>query len=257
MNFFKHLRIFFFLALLASGCQGAFSAKSLEEPILETALTWPDLLARFESGLFSLDRLDRKSSRLIEHSIRTLVQEERNWGRVEFLIERLNKSGNEDAYRLSLKLQIHLAMVQKSYGEAEKGLVSLIVKEPEERGPRLALAILYLRSAQFTKSIPLFNELLPEPRAVLGLIAAHRQLEDNDRVDTLCQKYREPIAEHWELTINCALFESQNMASPQKALDDLYASLALQNQSSEASLRLKEMISRIEASRSQVAEETR
>jgi hypothetical protein len=257
MNFSRTLLLLLGLQGLVSACQTSLTAKRFDAQGTDGPLAWGELLARFETGVYSLKTLDEATCRMIEQSVLALVGDERNWTRLDYLIKRLESYPSESSYTLSIKLKTHLALAQKDYGLAENGLLKLIEKEPADPRPKMALGILYLRGAQFAKSIPYFNDLLPDRRAIVGLIAAHRQLEDNDRVDALCEQYDEDSPDNWEIALNCALFEAQNLSSPQNALKGLQASFSLQPPESEAAMRLRETITKIEASRRIVEDEAR
>ncbi len=257
MNFSKILLVLLSLQWVTAACQTSLTAKRFDAQSTDEPLAWTELLQRFETGLYAFKNLDANTSRAVERSILAMVGDERNWTKIEYLAKRFEVYPSEASYLLSVKLKTHLALAQKDYGAAEKGFLKLIEKDPVDPRPKMALGILYLKGAQFAKSIPYFNELKEDRRAVLGLIAAHRQLDDNDRVDALCETYKEETADNWEIALNCALFEAQNLSSPQNALDELQASLKLQALESEGAMRLRETITRIEASRRMTDEEAR
>ncbi len=257
MNCSKILLLILSLQYINTACQTSLSAKRFDAQDADQPLGWIGLLQRFERGLYSFKSLDAAASRAVERSVIAMVGDERNWTKIEYLIKRFEIYPSEESYKLSVKLKTHLALAQKDYGVAESGLLKLIEKDPLDPRPKMALGILYLKGAQFAKSIPYFNDLKEDRRAVLGLIAAHRQLDDNDRVDALCEQFKEETADNWEIALNCALFEAQNLSSPQIALEELQASLKLQPLESEGAMRLRETITRIEASRRVTDEEPR
>ncbi|RZA14679.1 MAG: hypothetical protein EOP10_27615 [Proteobacteria bacterium] len=257
MNFSKIVLIVLGLQITSTACQTSLTAKRFDAPSTEGPLAWAELLQRFETGIYSFKNIDTNTSRAVERAILAMVGDERNWTKIEYLAKRFELYPSEESYLLSVKLKTHLALAQMEYGIAEKGLLKLIEKDPVDPRPKMALGILYLKGAQFAKAIPYFNDLKEDRRAVLGLIAAHRQLDDNDRVDALCEQYKEETADNWEISLNCALFEAQNLSSPQNARDQLQASLKLQPPESEGAMRLREAMTRIEASRRVTVEDAR
>lgn len=246
----KLSRLFFLLQFLfLASCQTSYSAKTLPENPPKTFHTWSELIKAFEFGELSIDTMTESQSLAIEKTIITLAHEPREWGRLEYLADHLKNTEQKISKSLSLKLRYHVAMAQKDYAQAEKSLLALINLDPEKKEPRLALGLLYLNGAQFAKAASYLSELRSDRRAVLGLVTAYRMIEDNDRVDAVCDTYRENDPRDWELAINCALFESQNLGAPERALAELERSLSLQEPESEASLRLREMITRIDSAR--------
>ncbi len=230
------------------GCQTQMAAKPLSSESL-SSLTLDNIFDRLERGQISFENLTPAESDQLQSSLSPLAQEKKSRPKLEYFLSRLSSNQkSEVALKLLWKLQIHLALAEKDNEEAERLLLQLLAKFPDEAPAKLRLGILYLQGSKFVKAIPFLEASKEDPRAIIGLITAHRMLEENDRVEVLCDKYREELPEVWAISYNCALFESQNMDAPASAIALLNDAMTrLKADEIEGKKVLSEMIAKIES----------
>ncbi|MBC7533284.1 MAG: hypothetical protein H7318_17065 [Oligoflexus sp.] len=221
------------------------------------ALAWDEILTLLQDGRMKIETLTKEEALILDASLRPMIKSG-DWARISYLIERFHRSPSQTAQLLSLNLQSQLAFEQSDYISVEKLCLQILAIESDNESAKLALGLIYLYGGQFAKAIPYLNDTKPNPKALAGLVSAHRHLQNNDLADAICEKYQTEKSELWEISYNCSLFEAQNMQSPDKALKILRASLDNQPGDSDASRELRKAITQIEVARLQKdrAEET-
>jgi tetratricopeptide (TPR) repeat protein len=240
---------FILMSLALTSCATSFSAK--KNPVDHgPTLAWDEILSQLQTGKIDIKTMDERNAERLEHSLTVMVKNG-DWSRLTYIIDRLRSSPSAHAQILSLNLQAQLAFEQKDYGLVEKNALAILAIQSENNSAKLSLGLIYLYGGQFAKAIPYLNEVKDNPKALAALISAHRQTENNDLVDTLCERYQKEASEVWEVAYNCSLFEAQNMQSPEKALQILNASLSRQDNDSDASRELRKAITQIEVARIQ------
>ncbi|RYZ58456.1 MAG: hypothetical protein EOP07_07005 [Proteobacteria bacterium] len=237
------------IALLLNGCASTFSARTAPAE-LGPQLAWDEILLQLQTGKIDIKKLSEPDAERLEQSLRPMIKKG-DWARVSYIIERLRRSPAPHAKILSLNLGAQLAFEQKDFMLVEKNSLAILDIQPENNSAKLSLGLIYLYGSQFAKAIPYLNDVKENPKALSALISAHRQTENNDLVDALCEKYQEEASQTWEIAYNCSLFEAQNMQSPDKALKILNASLMRQADDSDASRELRKAITQIEVARIQ------
>lgn len=246
MRFKTFLLICFTLFGMSCQTTGPVQKAQKNEPIL----AWDEILTKLQTGQFNLHVLSVKNALILQHSLDPMIKSH-EWSRLTFIIERLAHSPSDIAQLLALHLKSGLAFEQGDFALVETYSLQILGMQPDNESAKLSLGLVYLYGSQFAKAIPYLNATKPHPKAVAGLISAHRQLGNNDIVDALCDKYQSEQAELWEISFNCSLFEAQNMQAPEKALKTLQATLDKQPADSDASRHLRAAITQIEVARTQ------
>ncbi len=235
------------MMLSISACQTQLSAK-LIAPEQDSNLSWNEIINRIQKGKITFAKLSYAEAQVIQKSFMEYLSQGKNTSQLEYFISRLDAmEKNEEAKRLAYKLNIHLSLFEKDYESAEAYLLKWIEGFPEDGAAKLRLGILYVEGGKFSKAISFLEAVKDDPRAVVGLVTSHRLLEENDRVDVLCNKYRDEWPDNWQLSYNCALFEEQNMKAPATALKQIEEAVKrLKPGNTEAKTKLEGLAKRIQ-----------